>query len=89
MVDGADRTSIVDTGIGARAGQTVTVWVDENGNYMQAPNTSTDNAIRAIGAALAVLALGTVGCGLLLIGTSNLVPRSELDGAARNASITS
>ncbi|NHU44159.1 MULTISPECIES: hypothetical protein [Rhodococcus] len=69
MVDGAEHTGIVDSGVGARAGQTVTVWVDEDGNYMQAPNTGTDNAIGALGgAALGFLVLGTVGCGLLLIG---------------------
>ncbi|EKT76665.1 hypothetical protein WSS_A41710 [Rhodococcus opacus M213] len=68
VVDGTEHTGIVVSGVGARAGQAVTVWVDEDGNYMQAPNTGTDNAIGALGAALGFLVLGTVGCGLLLIG---------------------
>ncbi|EID77822.1 MULTISPECIES: Rv1733c family protein [Rhodococcus] len=68
VVDGTEHTGIVDTGTGARAGQTVTVWVDKDGNYMAAPNTATDNALGAIGAALGFLMLGTVGCGLFLIG---------------------
>ncbi|MCZ4586043.1 hypothetical protein [Rhodococcus opacus] len=67
----------MDTDVGARAGQTVTVWVDEGGNYIQAPPTGTDNAIGAISAALAFLMLGTVGCGLLLLGIHWLLATSH------------
>ncbi|RZL76981.1 MAG: hypothetical protein EOP32_26770 [Rhodococcus sp. (in: high G+C Gram-positive bacteria)] len=77
VVDGTEHTGIVDTDIGARAGQTVTVWVDEGGNYMQAPNTGTENAIGAIGAALAFLVFGTAGCGLFLIGIHWLLATSH------------
>ena len=62
-------------GTGAWAGQTVTVWVDKDGNYMAAPNTATDNALGAIGAALGFLMLGTVGCGLLLLGVHWLLDK--------------
>nr|WP_271211841.1 hypothetical protein [Rhodococcus wratislaviensis] len=68
VVAGTEHTGIVDAGTGAWAGQTVTVWVDKDGNYMAAPNTATDNALGAIGAALGFLMLGTLGCGLFLIG---------------------
>ncbi|MFC9557786.1 hypothetical protein ACFTWF_44060 [Rhodococcus sp. NPDC056960] len=83
VVDGAEHTGLIDTGVGARAGQTVMVWVNDQGNYMDAPNTGTENALDAVGAALAFLVLGTGGGGLLLIGFHCLMAKRRAAGWAR------
>ncbi len=82
-VDGTERSGLVDTDVGAEAGQTVTVWIDTSGNYMHAPNTGTENAIEAISVAFAFLMLGTTAGGLLLLGIRCLLAAYRRSGWQR------
>ncbi|MFC9552539.1 hypothetical protein ACFTWF_16995 [Rhodococcus sp. NPDC056960] len=75
VLEGTEHTGVVETDIGARAGQTVTVWVDADGNFMQPPNSGTESGIEAISAAIMFLILGITGCGLLLAGTHGALAR--------------
>ncbi|WP_245207935.1 hypothetical protein [Rhodococcus gordoniae] len=54
------------------------IRVDEKGDYMPAPRTGTENAIAALGAALAFLILETVGCVLTLLGIHGVVNRHRI-----------
>ncbi|QYB04643.1 hypothetical protein I1A62_09310 [Rhodococcus sp. USK10] len=74
-VNGTEHTGDVETGIGDKAGQTVTIWVDAHGNYMTNPNTGTENGFEAVVSALAFWSLGTVGCGVLLAGVHSLMAK--------------
>ncbi|KAF0958727.1 Rv1733c family protein [Rhodococcus sp. T7] len=77
-VNGTEHTGDVATGIGDKAGQTVTIWVDSHGNYMTTPNTGTENGFEAVVAALAFWSLGTVINGVLLVGVHSLITKHHL-----------
>jgi len=77
-VEGTEHTGLVDLGTRVEAGETVRIWVDEAGDYMSAPRTGSENAIAALGTALAVLILGVVGCTLTLLGLHGVMNRHRM-----------
>ena len=63
--DGTLRSTAVETTPGTHRGDTVTVWVDTNGNVVAEPRSGVQNAVIAVSAALSVWA-GAAVCSLLL-----------------------
>ncbi|CAG7633949.1 Rv1733c family protein [Rhodococcus opacus] len=54
IIDGTTRTGQVQTDAGAKTGHTVSVWIDQSGNLVDAPKTGAENAVTAVSVALAV-----------------------------------
>lgn len=77
-VDGVEHIGRVGLEARGRAGETVRIWVDETGDYMPVPRTGIENALAALGAALAILVLGTVACALTLFGVHVEMNRQRL-----------
>ncbi|MCD2140301.1 Rv1733c family protein [Rhodococcus pyridinivorans] len=77
-VDGVEHIGRVGLEARGRAGETVRIWVDETGDYMPVPRTGIENALAALGAALAILVLGTVTCALTLFGVHVEMNRQRL-----------
>ena len=75
---GTEHTGRVRLETRAEAGETVLIWVDEDGKYRPAPRTGTENAIAALGTALAFLVLGTAGCALVLFGLHWVMNRHRI-----------
>ncbi|MDH6291039.1 hypothetical protein ACNJ7E_32060 [Rhodococcus sp. NM-2] len=67
-VDGTTRTGQVLTAPEAKAGQTISMWIDPAGKIVDAPKTGTENAFEAVGAALALWTMGATICLTMLIG---------------------
>ncbi|RZL83282.1 MAG: hypothetical protein EOP32_08155 [Rhodococcus sp. (in: high G+C Gram-positive bacteria)] len=68
-VDGSTHTGMVQTAPEAKAGQTISIWIDPAGKIVDAPKTGTENAFEAVGAALALWTMGATICLTMLIGT--------------------
>ncbi|QTJ69652.1 hypothetical protein HYG77_06285 [Rhodococcus sp. ZPP] len=64
--DGLPRTGDVEAPPNAQVGDTVDVWIDANGDVVDAPRTGTENAAIAVSAALCVWAIGATTAILLL-----------------------
>ena len=67
-VQGVPHTGDVTAPAGSRAGETVSVWIDAQGDLVAAPATGTDNAVTAGGAAVTVWVAGAMGGVVLLLG---------------------
>ncbi|MFC0448842.1 hypothetical protein [Rhodococcus jostii] len=52
--NGTTHTGQVQTDPEAKSGQTISVWIDQVGNLVDPPTTGTENALAAVGSALAV-----------------------------------
>ncbi|MFZ2172980.1 MAG: hypothetical protein WAW17_02885 [Rhodococcus sp. (in: high G+C Gram-positive bacteria)] len=67
-VDGTEHSGDVQAESGMKAGATVIVWVDPNGDLADAPRTGVENAVLAVGAAVSAWASASALClGLLLL----------------------
>ncbi|TQC42445.1 hypothetical protein EEB14_48840 [Rhodococcus sp. WS4] len=53
-VNGATHTADVPTAAGAKAGQTITVWLDPSGGIVAAPDTGSQNAATAVSVACGI-----------------------------------
>ncbi|WP_430336034.1 Rv1733c family protein [Rhodococcus sp. ACT016] len=67
-VNGVTHTGLVTADSGAKAGQTVPIWIDPVGDNVRAPRSGLDNALAAVGAAVGVWAAGSTGCVLVVLG---------------------
>ncbi|UTT46810.1 Rv1733c family protein [Rhodococcus gordoniae] len=77
-VEGVEHTGLVGLDSRGETGETVRIRVDEKGDYIPASRTGTENAIAALGAALAFLILETVGYVLTLLGIHGVVNRHRI-----------
>ncbi len=66
-MNGVAHTGLVTVDAGAKAGQTVPIWIDPSGANVGAPRSGADNAVAAVGVAVGVWALGSVGCVLVIL----------------------
>lgn len=76
--DGTLRSTDVETAPGTHRGDTVTVWVDTNGNVAAEPRSGMQNAAIAVSAALSVWAGAAVGALLLYSGVRWISGRSRM-----------
>ncbi|WP_009472548.1 hypothetical protein [Rhodococcus sp. JVH1] len=76
--DGTLRSTDVETAPGTHRGDTVTVWVDTNGNVVAEPRSGMQNAAIAVSAALSVWAGAAVGALLLYSGVRWISGRSRM-----------
>jgi len=76
-VDGVEHIGRVGLETRGHTGETVRIWVDATGNYMPVPRSGTENALAALGAALAIVVLGTVTCALTLFGIHVVMNRQR------------
>ncbi|MFD7006191.1 hypothetical protein [Rhodococcus jostii] len=76
--DGTLRSTDVQTAPGTHRGDTVTVWVDTNGNIVAEPRSGMQNAAIAVSAALSVWAGAAVGALLLYSGVRWISGRSRM-----------
>jgi len=67
-VGGVAHTGLITADTGDKAGQTVRIWTDPAGNTVRAPRSGQDNAVAAVSVAVAVWALGSAGCVLVVLG---------------------
>jgi hypothetical protein len=72
------RSTAVETRPGTHRGDTVTVWVDTNGNVVAEPRSGVQNAAIAVSAALSVWAGAAVGALLLYSGVRWISGRSRM-----------
>ncbi|MFE5704614.1 hypothetical protein [Rhodococcus koreensis] len=66
-VNGQTHTADVPTAAGAKAGQTVTVWLGPNGDLVAAPETGSQNAATAVSVACGIWVASTGGYCLLFL----------------------
>jgi hypothetical protein len=66
--NGTTHTGQVQTEPEAKSGQTISVWIDQTGNLVDPPKTGTENALAAVGSALAVWTTTAAICLLTLFG---------------------
>ena len=76
--DGTLRSTDVQTAPRTHRGDTVTVWVDTNGNIVAEPRSGMQNAAIAVSAALSVWAGAAVGALLLYSGVRWISGRSRM-----------
>ncbi|WP_213572845.1 hypothetical protein [Rhodococcus sp. USK13] len=76
--DGSSRTGNVEAPPRAMAGDTVEVWIDSNGDIVDAPRTGTENAALAVSAAMSVWAIGATTAILLLVITRWVGARNRM-----------
>ncbi|WP_349536385.1 Rv1733c family protein [Rhodococcus rhodochrous] len=76
-VDGVEHIGRVGPEARGHTGETVRIWVDATGDYMPVPRSGTENALAALGAALAIVVLGTVTCALTLFGIHVVMNRQR------------
>jgi hypothetical protein len=65
--NGQTHTADVPTESAAKAGQTVTVWLDQNGDLVPAPETGSQNAATAVSVACGIWVTATGGYCLLFL----------------------
>ncbi|AHK27514.1 hypothetical protein AZG88_19840 [Rhodococcus sp. LB1] len=65
--NGQTHTADVPTESGAKAGQTVTVWLDPNGGLVAAPETGSQNAATAVSVACGIWVTAAGGYCLLFL----------------------
>ncbi|PBC40086.1 hypothetical protein CJ179_33935 [Rhodococcus sp. ACS1] len=66
--NGTTHTGVVQTGPETKAGQTISIWIDPDGNLADAPKTGTENGLEAVGAALALWTISATACLAVLMG---------------------
>ncbi|WP_016881460.1 MULTISPECIES: hypothetical protein [unclassified Rhodococcus (in: high G+C Gram-positive bacteria)] len=66
--DGTTHTRQVQTEPEAKAGQTISIWIDPARHVVDAPKTGTENASEAVAAALAVWTMGASFCLMVWMG---------------------
>lgn len=72
------HTGDVPAPTGARAGETVSVWIDENGELVSAPASSTEIAATAVSTAIVAWVVGAIGGGVALCGAHVAITRHRL-----------
>jgi hypothetical protein len=76
--DGSSRAGNVEAPPRAMAGDTVEVWIDANGDIVDAPKTGTENAALAVSAAICGWAIGATTAILLLLITRCVGARNRM-----------
>lgn len=75
---GSKHTGDVPTTAGATSGQTISVWINSDGDPVTAPATGTENAATAGSAASMMWAAGAGGCVVLLVGIRWAITRHRM-----------
>lgn len=67
-VNGVTHTGLIPADLGAKAGQSVRIWIDPAGDIVGPPPSGPDNALAAVGVAVGVWAAAAAGCVLIVLG---------------------
>jgi hypothetical protein len=83
LLQGIAHTGDAPTTSYAKSGETISVWIDSNGDLVAAPTTGTENAATAVSAAFVTWTIGASCSVLILCGVRQATSRHRMSQWAR------